>query len=200
MLCLRSSLLFLDTEHPPSGAQLQVLTSTLQGVQSRYDEIVRVEDQRLKLNATKARKHAAEKLGNAKSIEQAAARLMDTLMLAKKDLVQKGTIGVFEFIIFIRLSGSLDSNLDAITLEISTAQADLMGKRLITANHSAAEDVARAQQLLYDAADLMKDLKTKMKSTVLTGTCALSFDCNAVLTYVCHRCGNRGTAGEARAR
>ena len=64
-------------------------------------------------------------------------------------------------------------DLDDIQRKITAAQVDLHAKSHITANHDAAEKVATAQHALYEAADLVKNLKTKLKSTVLTGICDL---------------------------
>ena len=63
--------------------------------------------------------------------------------------------------------------MDDIQLKIAAAEVDLHAKSHITANHDAAEKVATAQQAVYEAADLVKDLKKQLKSTVLTGTCDL---------------------------
>jgi hypothetical protein len=67
-------------------------------------------------------------------------------------------------------------NLDAITLKMDAARVDLDAKSHITANHKAADNVARAQYKVYKAADRIKELKQKLKSSTLTGTCDPAFD------------------------
>jgi hypothetical protein len=82
----------LDTAQLEPDADLQSLEQALQGVQTLYDEIIRVEDKRLKQNAKKRRRLAAKQLGTAKSIEKAATIVVQTLKLARDDLLQQGTI------------------------------------------------------------------------------------------------------------
>jgi hypothetical protein len=67
-------------------------------------------------------------------------------------------------------------NVDAIQLQIKAAQVDLHAKTNITQNHKAANDVACAQKSLREAADLIKSLKKKLKSSGLTGTSDRLFD------------------------
>jgi flavoprotein len=47
---------------------------------------------------------------------------------------------------------------------------DFQVKSQITANHQAAHEVTGAQKSLYEAADILKDLQKKLKSSLLTGT------------------------------
>jgi hypothetical protein len=159
----------LDAASQRIDVDLQRLDRTLQEVQSRYDEIMRVEDQRLKSNAKTARKHEAEKLGNAKSIQEAATMLLRELKLQRDILAVKGLVSLLGSIASMRFPCSSGLSLDAIGLKIDAAEADLHAKSQITDNHSAAEKVAGAQQELYIADDRIKELKNKLKSNVLTG-------------------------------
>jgi hypothetical protein len=78
--------------NPAGDVDLQSLNETLQRAQTRYDEITRVEEERLKRNAKKARKSAAKNLGTAKSLEQDARALVGILEKKRDAMALQGTV------------------------------------------------------------------------------------------------------------
>jgi hypothetical protein len=92
---LSSHFALLDVTAQHNAVHLQSLEQTLQQVQTRYDEIMRKEDKRLKTKAKKQRKRTALELGTAKSIELAAAVVMDELHRVRDALTLEGTVGLF---------------------------------------------------------------------------------------------------------
>jgi type I site-specific restriction-modification system R (restriction) subunit len=91
-MLLRSHFALLDADQERIDLDLESLDQTLQQVQTHYDNIMQVEDKRVKAKAKKARKQKAKKLGTAQSIEQAATILLAEIKREMSDLARKGTI------------------------------------------------------------------------------------------------------------
>jgi hypothetical protein len=157
------------------AVELQSLEHSMQEAQIRYDDIMQIEDARLKQNAKQVREREAKKLGTAKSIQQEATVVMNELKSAHVALALTGTVNHLLTIATIALLCVSGGDLTAVQLQIDAAQADLDAKSNITANHKAAENTARAQQNLYTARDLVKKLKMHLKSNVLTGNATLAW-------------------------
>ena len=85
-------LFFLDAEQQRIDHHLQSIEQALKEAQTRYNEIVRLEDKRLKTKAKRSRQSKARKLGNAATIEKAAITLLIELKRSRDDLKLKGTV------------------------------------------------------------------------------------------------------------
>ena len=82
----------LPSDQQSMDPHLQSLQQVLQEAQTRYDQIMLVEDTRLQRKAKRARKAKSIQLGTSKTIEKAAVALVDNLKKARHGMEQEGTI------------------------------------------------------------------------------------------------------------